>query len=278
MRTSFQMKYLLMKKFSKMKKITTVIFLIFLSELLLGAIPERPVPARLVNDFAKVLNKNEYNNLENQLEQFARETSTQIVLVTVDDLEGYDAGDYAQRLGENWGVGQKDKDNGLVILLKPKTLDSRGQIFIATGYGLEGVLPDAIVNGTVIDNEMIPRFKQNDYYGGLTAGINVIMDITRGEYTAEQYQEKQTAEKSGGFPFFIFFLLFFVIIPLVRGRRRRFYTPGKSLPFWLAMGMMSGRNRSGGSFSNFSSGRGNFGGFGGFGGGSFGGGGAGGSW
>lgn len=261
-------------------KIAILLTLLVFQISVLAEIPDRPNPPRLVNDFANVLNQNEYNNLEGALEQFARETSTQIVVVTVDDLEGYDPGDYSFRLGEKWGVGQKGKDNGIVILLKPKKGNSKGQIFIATGYGLEGVLPDAVVNGTVIDNEMIPRFKQNDYYGGLVNGLKVIMDITRGEYTAAQYKQKVADKKSGGIPFIVIFILFFVIVPILRGRRGRFYSPGRSLPFWIAMGMMSGRSSHSGTFNNFTSGSGGFGGggFGGFGGGGFGGGGAGGSW
>lgn len=262
-------------------KIAIIITLLVFHISVLAEIPDRPNPPRLVNDFARVLSTREYNSLEGSLEQFARETSTQIVVVTVDDLEGSDPGDYSFRLGEKWGVGQKGKDNGIVILLKPKKGNSKGQVFIATGYGLEGVFPDAVVNGTVIDNEMIPRFKQNDYYGGLVGGIKVIMDITRGEYTAAQYQQKVAGNKSGGIPFIVIFILFFVIVPILRGRRGRFYSPGRSLPFWIAMGMMSGRSSHHGTFNNFTSGSGGFGGgggFGGFGGGSFGGGGAGGSW
>ena len=159
-------------------------------------IPERPNPPRLVNDFAGVLGSGEAEQLENKLVQFARETSTQIVIVTVSDLEGYDPGDYAFRIGEQWGVGQKGSDNGLVILVKPKTGNEQGRIFIATGYGLEGVLPDATVNGTIIDTEIIPHFQQNNYYQGLENGTNVIMDITRGEYTAEYYEENYA--KQGG--------------------------------------------------------------------------------
>ncbi|MDX1285105.1 MAG: TPM domain-containing protein, partial [Draconibacterium sp.] len=259
-----------------MKK--TIIFILVLTGIisqLFAEIPERPVPPRLVNDFASVLSENEYNQMESHLEKFARETSTQIVVVTLGDLEGYDPADFAQRLGEKWGVGQKGKDNGLVVLLKPKTNDSRGQIYISTGYGLEAVLPDIIVNREIVENEMIPRFKENDYYGGLAAGINVMMEITRGEYTAEHYKQ---SVNSGGGGFSIFGILLFIAIISIfgRGRRRRFYSPGRSLPFWLAMGMMSGGSRgSSGSFGNFSSGSGSFGGFGGFGGGSFGGGGAG---
>jgi len=238
-------------------------------------IPDRPNPPRLVNDFAGILKENEFTQMEESLEQFARETSTQIVVVTVNDLEGYDPGDYAFRLGEKWGVGQKDKDNGIVVLLKPKQENSKGEIFIATGYGLEGVLPDAVVNGTVIDNEMIPKFQENNYYQGLSGGIKVIMDITKGEYTAAQYQEYYAKQSDGVVPAIVILIIIFVIFPILRGRRQRFYSPGKSLPFWLAMGMMSGNSSHRGTFGNFSSGSG---GFGGFGGGSFGGGGAGGSW
>ncbi|WP_346862782.1 TPM domain-containing protein [uncultured Draconibacterium sp.] len=259
--------------------ITILIALLGFTTVSLAQIPDRPTPQRLVNDFAHVLSKDQVNQIENSLTDFARKTSTQFVIVTVPDLQGYDKADFAYQIGEKWGVGQKGKDNGLVVLLKPKTNNSRGEIFIATGYGLEGVLPDAILNGAVVDNEMIPRFKQNDYFGGLAAGLNVMMDIAGGEYTAENYKEKVSSSRSGGIPFLI--ILFVVIFSLFgRSRSRRMYSPGRSLPFWLAMGMMSGGGRSSGSFGNFSSGSGGFGGggFGGFGGGSFGGGGAGGSW
>jgi uncharacterized protein len=257
------------------RKLSILLLLTLCSITLFAEIPSRPYPPRLVNDFAGVLAKNEYDQLEESLEKFARETSTQIVVVTIGDLEGNDPGDYAFKLGEKWGVGQKDKDNGLVILLKPKQENSKGEIFIATGYGLEGVLPDAVVNGAIIDKEMIPYFKENNYYKGLTSGIKVIMDISRGEYTASEYQEYYAKESDGIIPALVIIILIFVVFPILRGRRQRFLSPGKSLPFWIAMGMMSGHNSHRGSFGNFSSGRG---GFGGFGGGSFGGGGAGGSW
>lgn len=236
-------------------------------------IPERPNPPKLVNDFAGLMTDAEKSFLEDTLAQFARSTSTQIVVVTVPDLDGYDPGDYAFRLGEKWGVGQKDKDNGVVILLKPKQGNSKGQVFIATGYGLEGILPDAVVNSTVIDYEMMPYFRENNYFKGIAAGVKVIMEITRGEYTAEQYKQSYEKKNDGIIPAILIFIFIFVL--MFRGKSRRYYSPGKSLPFWLAMGLLSGGNRSGGSFGNFSSGGGSFGGFGG---GSFGGGGAGGSW
>ncbi len=258
-----------------MKRIILLTIALLGTTFLMAQIPDRPSPPRLVNDFAGILEQNEYNNLEKSLEQFARETSTQILVVTVQDLQGYDPGDYAFRLGEKWGVGQKGKDNGIVVLLKPKKGNERGQVFIATGYGLEAVLPDAVVNGDIIDTEMIPHFREGQYYQGLVNGISVIMDITRGEYSAAYYREHHARKGGGLLPVIFFFLFIFVILPLLRGRRRRVYSPGKSLPFWIALGMMSGGGSRSGSFSNFSSGSGSFGGFGG---GGFGGGGAGGSW
>ena len=263
------------RKIIVMKRIVILLFTISVFISSFAGIPERPEPPRLVNDFAGVLADNEVKSLESELVQFARQTSTQIVVVTVKDLDGYDPSDFAFRLGEDWGVGQKGKDNGIVVLLKPKTGNRQGRIFIATGYGLEGILPDAIVNGDIIDTEMIPYFKEKNYYMGLKGGLEVIMKITRGEYTAEYYQENYSARGGGFFPGLLFFLFIFIILPVIRGRRRRFYSPGKSLPFWIALGMMSGGHSQRNSFNNFSSGSG---GFGGFGGGSFGGGGAGGSW
>lgn len=259
---------------NKMKKILTIITVLsFLAAISFAQIPERPVPPRLVNDFANVLSDAEQAQLENELVQFAQTTSTQIVVVIVSDLAGDDPGNYAFQIGEKWGVGQKDKDNGIVVLVKPKQGNSKGQVFIATGYGLEGILPDAVVNSTVVDYEMIPRFKENNYYQGIASGVQVIMNITRGEYTADQYQQFYAKKNDGIIPAIVIFILIFVL--MMRGKSRRYYSPGKSLPFWLAMGLLSGGGRSGGSFGNFSSGGG---GFGGFGGGSFGGGGAGGSW
>ena len=266
-----------------MKKIATSIFLIILlATTVFGQeIPKQSNPPKLVNDYANVLNKEELNSLEGALSSFARQTSTQILVVTVKEIEG-SISDFAFRIGEEWGVGQKEHDNGVVIVLKPKQRNSRGEIFVATGYGLEHLIPDAVANKDIVDAEMIPSFKRNDYYGGLVAGINVIVDLSEGEYTAKQYHEKRAEKQSGSPLFFLFFLLFFVIIPIFRGRKGRQYSAGRSLPFWLLMGGMMGSNRSShsGSFGNFSSGGGGFGGggFGGFGGGGFGGGGAGGSW
>lgn len=244
-------------------------------------IPQRPVPPRLVNDFAGMLDRGEVTSLEQKLVLFNDSTSTQVAIVIVPSLDGYAPGDYAQRLGEKWGIGQKGTDNGVLILVKPKTNDSRGEVFIAPGYGMEGVLPD-ITAATIVDNEILPAFRQGDYYGGLDKATNTIMALARGEYTADEYGQKSGGKSGKGGPGILGLLfIVFVIILLTsggRGSRNRRITSG-GLPFWLLMGMLGSGHRShGGSWGGFSGGGGGGGGFGGFGGGSFGGGGAGGSW
>ena len=266
-----------------MKQLLVSILLVFcLVSVFAQDIPERPNPPRLVNDFANVLSDQEKMQLESDLVQFDQSTSTQIAIVTVPSLNGYEVSDFAFKLGEKWGIGQKGKNNGIVIVFKPKTEREKGAVFVAVGYGLEGVIPDAVANRNVVDYEMIPRFKKNDYFGGLQAGTKVLMGLASGEFTAKAYQQKTGGKKSSesGGGFFIVVLVIIVLVSIFRGGRGRNYNGGSSLPFWVAMSLLgSGRGR--GSFGDFSGGSGGFGGggdFGGFGGGSFGGGGAGGSW
>lgn len=245
-------------------------------------IPERPNPQKLVNDLANVLTLEQVKQFEYELEEFARQTSTQIAVVTVSDLGGTEISDFSFQLGEKWGIGQKGKNNGIVVVFKPKTSREKGQVFVAVGYGLEGVIPDAIANRDVVDYAMIPRFKQGDIYGGLYAGTSVLMKLAAGEFTAEQFHQKVSDKQSGGGIIFFIILFVFILFSLFRGRKQRYYSGGSGLPFWIAMSMLnSGRDSHRGSWDSFNQGSGGFGGgggFGGFGGGSFGGGGAGGSW
>ena len=243
-------------------------------------IPERPNPPRLVNDLANVLTDQEKQQLESELVQFNDQTSTQICIVTLPSLNGMEISDLSFKIGEKWGVGQKGKNNGIVIVFKPKSGNEKGAVYVAVGYGLEGVIPDALVNRNVVDYEMIPHFKEGDIYGGLYAGTKVIMGLASGEFTADAYQKKNSRKKAdkGGGGFMLVILIIIVLVSLFKGGRGGQYNSGGSLPFWLALGLLGGGNRGGGSFGGFSGGGGGGGGFGGFGGGSFGGGGAGGSW
>ena len=250
---------------------------LFLNQVYAQDIPDRPVPPRLVNDFAGMLSGSDVNRLEQKLVAFNDSTSTQIAIVTVTSLSGYDKADYAQQLAEKWGIGRKGLNNGVLVLVKPKTVDSKGEVFIAQGYGLEGAIPD-ITAAEIIDNEILPAFRNGDYYVGLDNATTILMSLARGEFSAHEYG--QTAKKSSGKGSPIVFIIIVIILILLfskkgGSRNRRISTGG--LPFWLLMGMLGSGGRSHrGSWGGFSGGGG--GGFGGFGGGSFGGGGAGGSW
>ncbi|NOY37197.1 MAG: TPM domain-containing protein [Chlorobi bacterium] len=240
--------------------------------------PSRPDPPRLVNDFTGFLKPDESSRLEQKLEQFARETSTQIAIVVVKSLNGYDKSDYAFRLAEDWGIGQKGKNNGILILVKPKTGNEKGEIFIATGYGLEGAVPDAVAK-RIVEVDILPAFRNGAYYEGLDKATTTLIQLTRGEYTADEYLKKTGGANTGGSVAGV--LIFFILLFIFFGnfRRARHAGVGHNLPFWAALFLASSASRSNrGYFNNFSSGGGSFGGFGGFGGGSFGGGGAGGSW
>jgi uncharacterized protein len=234
-------------------------------------LPVPSAPQSWVNDYAGVFSSAETNALEQKLNEFEYRTSTQIFVITLNDNGGYTASDLGPRIGEQWGVGQQGKDNGLLLLLDMQDND----VFISTGYGLEEYIPD-ILASRIVQNELIPNIKNGDFYGGVDAAIDVMISLLDGKFTADEYK-KQTSSRGASSIGAIIFMI--IIFSMIFGGRRRSSGMGRSnLPLWLALGMMSGGRHSG-SFGNFSSGSGGgFGGFSGGGGGSFGGGGAGGSW
>jgi uncharacterized protein len=238
-------------------------------------LPEPMVPKRLVNDFTGLLNEQEQITLNNKLLTFNNETSTQIYVVTFDDLQGYDIADFGVRLGQKWGIGQQGKDNGLLVLVSP----ANQKVTIQTGYGLEGAVPDALCR-RVIETVIAPGFRAGKYYAGLDSATNVLMSLTRGEFTADDYM-KGNNKNVPAIIFGLILLFLFVFINIGRNHRRS-YSPGHALPWWLLMGAVGSRGSDWGSFSSgggsFGGGGGGFGGFGGGGGGSFGGGGASGGW
>lgn len=240
--------------------------------------PQRPSPPRLVNDYINTLKPEESEALERKLVEFDNTTSTQIVIVILETLDGYPVGDYTIKLGEEWGVGQKEKNNGAVLLAAMKDRE----VFIATGYGLEGVIPDALAK-RIIEYDIKPYFKQARYYEGLNRATDSMIALAKGEYTADRHR------KPGGnaffrFPwFFLIFIIFFFFI-LIKAKRTQGIASNNNLPFLMALLLATMGSRSQrGKWDDFSSGGGGFGGgdsggFGGFGGGGFGGGGAGGNW
>lgn len=145
-----------------------------------AAIPRRPEPAKFVNDYAGVINATQRESLEKRLKAYSDSTTTQIVVVTVKDLEGMDPSFYATELGESWGVGSSEYDNGVVILVKPKNSDGKGKVAIAPGYGLEGAIPDAYAQ-RIISEIMIPHLKKNDYFTAINNACTAVIRLADGE-------------------------------------------------------------------------------------------------
>ena len=232
-------------------------------------LPEPMSPRRLVNDFAGLLSDSQRQALERKLADFDRETSTQIADVTIDDLGDYAPSDFAQRLHDKWGVGREGKNNGILVLVKPSVSGSRGEAYISVGYGLEGVIPD-ITAGRILDNEMIPRFREGDIYGGIDRTADVLMQLSRGEFTAEQYDERSGDGADVAVLFVLIPLILFMILAGRRGGRGG-GSSGSRGGGWIPPIILGGGSHRGGD--GFGPG-----GFGGFGGGLSGGGGAGRSW
>ncbi|MBW6482441.1 MAG: TPM domain-containing protein [Vicingaceae bacterium] len=232
---------------------------------------DQPAKQDLVQDYADIIDAESEAHLRKTLIAFNDTTSTQILVITLTNLCNKDKVVFSHELLHKWGIGQDGKNNGIVIMVKPKEFDGKGETYIAVGYGLEGVLPDAIAK-RIVENEMIPYFKEKKYSWGIIAGVNTVMSITSGEFSADEYAKKNSA---GWIPF-VFVLLFIVFFVLLKSKGASKYASSNNLGFWAALMLMNASNRShGGSFGNFGSGGGSFGGFGG---GSSGGGGAGGSW
>ena len=231
-------------------------------------IPERPSPPRLVNDFAGMLNADEIASLEKKVVDYDDSTSTQIAIVIVNNLDGDEAGNYAFKLGDKWGIGRTQKDNGILILISKEDRKA----FIATGKGMEGAITD-IHCDRIVENIIVPNFKNKNYYEGLNGAVEAIIKLAAGEFVNDVTKEKKP-------PIGLIIPIIIIIIIVIAARNNRNNKGGGVIggggwmgPLILGSLMNSGRGGSGG----WSSGGGG-GGFGGFGGGSFGGGGAGGSW
>ncbi|HOY41495.1 MAG TPA: TPM domain-containing protein [Chitinophagales bacterium] len=224
-------------------------------------IPEKPSPPRLLNDFAEMISTSKRQLFEDKLVAFNDSTSTQICVVTVNSIEDYSIEDYAVRLGRKWGVGQKDKDNGILILVAK---DER-KVDIEIGYGLESYITDYDTKN-IIDEIIVPAFKQSNYYEGLDLATNRIIAQLQGTYSASS--SAPATESSGISYIIIIIVIIFIVIIIISGSSSG--TGGG-----LSGG--SGWTWSSGGGSSWSGG-GSSGGFSGFGGGSFGGGGSSGSW
>jgi uncharacterized protein len=218
-----------------------------------------------------MLSASEERWLSQKLAGYQDTTSTQIIIVTLPNLNGVAAADYAIELGRQWGVGQQGQNNGIIILA---SRDDR-KLFIATGYGLEGAIPDAIAS-RIIQNIMVPNFRQGSFYNGFSGAVDALIAAAQGEYTATPRSGQQPIDKDT--ILLVVFLGLFLFAFFSKGGGKsggQRYRRGNNFPVILWGPSFGGGG--GGGFGGGGFGGGGFGGFGG-GGGSFGGGGAGGGW
>jgi uncharacterized protein len=218
-----------------------------------------PKPAVYFNDYAGVVSKEAALRFNEQLAQFERETSNQIVVAIFPKMESdSDVADYAQRIAESWAVGQKDKRNGVVLFV---FLADR-KTSIQVGYGLEGALPD-ITAFDIRENRINSHFRTGDYEGGLADGIDSIIKAIRGEYKGSGRTVRERGTSGGSSPgnlvFFILFIAFLLILSRIKSRRGYHYSSGGG--GWSFGGGGGGwSSGGGGGFSGFSGGGGSFGG------------------
>ena len=241
-----------------------------------------------VVDNANLLSPTEEAALTQKLAGVEQASSRQLVVATVPDLQGYPIEDYGYRLGRAWGLGQAKANNGVILLVAP----NERKVRIEVGYGLEPIVTDAL-SALIVQNQILPRFKQGDMAGGIMAGVDAIVQQLQAPpelaeqraMEALQQAEGQPRASGGGggrsiFPLIFWgFVIFFVVLPMLRGGRRgRRYRRRGGMPIVIwGPGFGGGGGGWGGGGFGGGGGGGGFGGFSG-GGGSFGGGGASGGW
>lgn len=260
-----------------------LLFILFLSAALgLAQLPERPLPSRLYNNLSQrypgLLSDSEAKMLESKLEKFSRETSNQICVVIVDTLNGFEPAQFATELIRAWGVGLKEKNNGVVILIKPGEKAGQRKLFIATGYGLEGAIPDLAIR-RILEEQMFPNLKQGLYYEALDKTTNELMKLASGEIKVKDNRRNKHEPSSGvSIGIIAMAVIAMLVFFLRRGTPRRQFTYGRGRSSSWGWGGGPWYGGGGGSWGGGGSSGGDSGGWGGFGGGDAGGGGAGGDW
>jgi uncharacterized protein len=236
-------------------------FLFLFVLILLGApaysleVPGRPEGR--VTDRTGTLTRDQIKALDQKMAAFERETTNQIAILMIPSLEGDSLEDYSIRLAEKWKIGQQGRNNGVILLI----VKNDRKLRIEVGYGLEGALPDALA-GTIIRNEIAPRFKDGKFFQGIEAGISSIIAATKGEYKAGPRKTKSQIDSL--LPFLIVgaFIVFFMVAAASRGRRTNYHSGG-SRGWNSGGGFWYGGSSSGGGGSDsggFSGGGGDFGG------------------
>jgi len=208
------------------------------------------------------LTSSDIQALEQTLAEFESQTTNQVAVLLIPTLAGDSLEDYSIRLAEKWQIGQKGRDNGVILLIVKQDRKIRMEV----GYGLEGVLPDSLA-GDIVREVIAPRFRQGQFYQGIRDGLGAIMAATRGEYKGTPRRKPRKSPTSWFWPLFLFFMFFSAVANIYR--RRRYYSTRRGGrihggPMWWGGGFGGGGFGGGGGFSG--------------GGGGFGGGGASGGW
>jgi uncharacterized protein len=255
----------LMTFLSRTNKMRTIFFLVLAllaSSLMAQDIPVAPSPMKFVNDYANILSPSDNAALERKLRDYNDSTSTQIVVVTVASLGKYEVEQVSYKIASTWGIGQKGKNNGVLIFVAP----SERKMRIEVGFGLEGSLTD-IQTKSIITDIMRPRFKENNYAGGLEEATNAIMQMIAGTYKRDGTETDKKSKGGGSFSTVLIVLGVIILIIYLSGRRggrggsgTTFYSGG----YYFGGGGSSYSDGGGSSFD--------------FGGGDFGGGGSSGDW
>jgi uncharacterized protein len=253
--------------FARQLAIYIAVFVAFLATNLQAAEVIPPKPARYFNDYAGVVSKEAASRFNEQLAQFERETSDQVVVAVFPKMQSdSDVADYTQRVAQAWGVGQNERRNGVVLFV---FIQDR-KMFIQVGYGLEGALPDATAFD-ITERHIKPLFRSGNYEAGLATGIDLISKAIRGEYKGSGKTVGEQRDRSSGAAGLLFFIIFVIVLIIISRVVRRLggygYSSGRGGPIFFPMGGGGGGGWSSGGDSSFSGG-----------GGSFGGGGAGSSW
>lgn len=256
--------------------------LALLAPLAAWAQPTFPALTGRVVDAANIIPADEKARLEQKLTALETQSRRQLVVATLPDLQGYEISDYGYQLGRAWGIGQKESNNGAILIVAPKERKVR----IEVGYGLEGVLTDGM-SALIIQQAIVPKFKAGDLAGGIEAGTDAIArqlalppeEAAKVAKAADaQAARRQPQGVDTGMVVFIGFVLIFFVLPMLRrGLGGRRYSAGSALGPLIVFDALSHMSGRGGGWSGGGSDWGGGGGFSG-GGGSFGGGGASGSW
>ncbi|MEM9364206.1 MAG: TPM domain-containing protein [Bacteroidota bacterium] len=240
-------------------------------------IPEKPKNQTSVYDYVNLLQSGQKRALEQKLIRYSDSTSTQIVVAIISSTQGENINFLGAQWGQKWGIGQAQKDNGVLILLAE---DDR-RIAINTGYGVEGLLTD-LMSKRIIESIIIPEFKRGDYYAGLNKGSDAIFQVLTGEFTEDRsFSKNEDFPIKALLPFIIFFIILIILSRKNRNNKGGNNRGGRGsgLDIWdmiILSNMGRSSRSSGGGFGSGGFGSGGFGG--GFGGGGFGGGGASGGW